>query len=118
VQFEIGGDDPAAVVGFYDRAFAWSIQKWDGPVDYWLVSTGEEDRPGINGAMVHRRAPSESRVNAIDVPSPDEFVERITEDGGTVVMGKALMLGVGYMACCKDPQGNTFGMMEEDQTAR
>jgi predicted enzyme related to lactoylglutathione lyase len=118
VHFEISGDDPAELAEFYQKAFDWSIQKWEGPEDYWLASTGEEDQPGINGAIMHRTAPSESTVNTIDVPSLDEFIERVTGNGGTVVMGKTAVPGIGYMAYCKDPQGNTFGMMEEDPTAR
>ena len=101
-----------------EAALDRSVQKWEGPEDYRLVSTGEEDQPGINGAIMHRRARSESTVNRIDVPSLDEFIERVTGNRGTVVMGKTAVPGVGYMAHCKDPQGNTFGMMEEDPTAR
>jgi len=118
VHFEIHADDPMQLADFYQEVFGWSIQKWEGPVDYWLVSTGEEDRPGINGAITHRTAPSESTVNTIDVPSVDEFIERVTSSGGTVVLGKTAIPGVGYMAYCRDPQGNTFGMMEEDPRAR
>jgi hypothetical protein len=29
----------------------WKIQKGEGPVDYWLISTGEDSEPGINGAL-------------------------------------------------------------------
>lgn len=67
---------------------------------------------------MQRRDASESTINTIDVPSVDEYIKKITEVGGEVVMPKTAVPGVGYMAYCKDPQGNTFGMMQEDSTAK
>lgn len=118
VHFEINADDPAGLVDFYKEIFEWEIMKWEGPLDYWLVTTGEDSDPGINGAIMQRRDASESTINTIDVPSVDEYIKKITEVGGEVVMPKTAVPGVGYMAYCKDPQGNTFGMMQEDSTAK
>jgi predicted enzyme related to lactoylglutathione lyase len=87
-------------------------------VDYWLVTTGEDSDPGIDGAIMHRRDASESTINTIDVPSVDEYLQKIVELGGKELMPKTAVPGVGYMAYCKDPQGNTFGMMQEAPSAR
>jgi predicted enzyme related to lactoylglutathione lyase len=46
VHFEIHAEDPERAASFYSELFGWKITKWDGPVDYWLVSTGS-DTPGI-----------------------------------------------------------------------
>ena len=49
-------DDPAKTAEFYKRVFGWEIRKWEGaPVDYRLITTGDDERPGINGAIVERR---------------------------------------------------------------
>ena len=118
VHFEIGADDPADLAEFYEEVFGWTIQKWEGPLDYWLVTTGEEGQPGIDGAIMHRSDPSENTVNTIDVPSVDEFVEKVTKTGGSVVLAKTAVPGVGWMAYCRDPQGNRFCMMQMDPTAK
>lgn len=31
--------------------FKWKIEKWD-QFEYWLVTTGEDDELGINGAIM------------------------------------------------------------------
>ena len=48
VHFDISADDPERAIKFYTNVFGWSIQKWDGPMDYWLVTTGPKDEPGID----------------------------------------------------------------------
>ena len=41
-HFEISADDPEKVAAFYEKVFGWKITKWEGPVEYWLASTGEK----------------------------------------------------------------------------
>ena len=36
---------------FYKEVFGWEFNKWNGPQDYWLVKTGEDNQPGINGGL-------------------------------------------------------------------
>ena len=58
IHFEIPVDEPQRAVAFYEAAFGWRISKWDGPMDYWNVKTGEG--PGINGALLRRGTVSAS----------------------------------------------------------
>ena len=51
--FEIRAEDPERGAEFYRGVFGWEIEKWDGPVDYWLV-TRSDDEDGINGAVIRR----------------------------------------------------------------
>ena len=117
VHFELPADDPERAVRFYREVFNWKIEKWGGPVDYWLVTTGKDKEAGINGA-IGRREQMIGYVNTIDVPSVDEFTDKVTASGGEVVMPKWPVPGVGYVAYCKDPEGNIFGIMQEDPSAR
>ncbi len=57
VHFDISADDPERAVKFYTDVFGWSVQKWDGPMDYWLVTTGPKDEPGIDGGIAKRKMP-------------------------------------------------------------
>jgi hypothetical protein len=117
VHFEINADDAERAVKFYSQVFGWKIKKWEGPMDYWLVSTGEGS-PGIDGGLMKRMNPSATTVNTVDVPSVDEFLVKITKNGGQIVMPKRAVPGVGWMAYCQDTEGNVFGIMQEDSSAR
>lgn len=55
VHFEIPADDPERSIKFYETVFGWTIEKWDGPIEYWLIITGDEDKPGIDGGLAHRK---------------------------------------------------------------
>ena len=54
VHFEIHASDPQALIGFYGELFGWTFNKWDGG-EYWVVHTGPDDKPGINGGLLPRR---------------------------------------------------------------
>lgn len=116
IHFEFSADNPEKSVLFYQSVFGWNIKKWDESVDYWLVSTGDEDTPGINGAIKHRITKDQPTVVTIDVHSIDEILSRITKEGGTVLMEKIAIPGIGFSAYAKDPEGNIFGIMEREET--
>ncbi|UCF78160.1 MAG: VOC family protein [Candidatus Eiseniibacteriota bacterium] len=116
-HFEIHADEPERAVEFYEKVFGWKIHKWQGPMEYWLVSTGPDGQPGINGGIMRREAGG-TTYNTIDVPSVDEFIRKVGEAGGKVKAPKIAVPGVGYMAYCQDTEGNTFGIMEEDSSAK
>jgi uncharacterized protein len=117
VHFEVSADEPERAVKFYGDVFGWSIEKWGGPKDYWLIKTGENDQPGINGGVFKREGPV-NFVNTIDVPSVDDFAEKITAHGGKVVMPKMAIPGVGYLIYCQDTESNVFGIMQSDSSAQ
>jgi predicted enzyme related to lactoylglutathione lyase len=118
VHFEINADDPERAIQFYTNVFGWKVQKWAGPVDYWLIMTGDGKEPGIDGAITPRTDPPEATVNTVDVSSIDECVTKVKENGGTVIVPKMPVPGVGWLAYCKDTEGNTFSMMQSDINAK
>ena len=80
-QFEIEADDPERASKFYRDVFGWEISKWDGPIDYWLISQGPKDDPGIKGGIYKREIPLtgegiSSFISIIEVPSIDEYMEK------------------------------------------
>lgn len=114
VHFEINADQPERAVKFYAGVFGWKIEKWDGPMDYWLVSTGETTEPGIDGAIQQRQMPQMSTVNTIGVAALDDVTAKVTASGGKVLEAKIPIPGVGYFALCQDTEGNHFGLMQSD----
>lgn len=120
IHFELAAREPERLAKFYGDVFGWTATKWEGPAPYWLVSTGTEGTPGINGGIFSRsdgQGVGET-VNVIDVPSVDEYLAKITDHGGTVVMPKMAVPTVGYLAYCKDTEGTLFGIMQFDQAAQ
>lgn len=50
IHFEIPVDDPQRAIAFYSAALGWKAQKFDG-MEYWLMATGEQGEPGIDGGI-------------------------------------------------------------------
>ena len=117
VHFEIPAEDPENVARFYSEVFNWKIEKWEGPVDYWLITTGEENEPGINGAIMKKEGPQSSVTNMIEVSSIDATVAKVTASGGKILIPKMPVPGVGYAAYFRDKEGNIFGLMQSDTSA-
>ena len=123
VHFEIHASDPATLSQFYEKVFAWKIQHMP-QMNYWLLMTGDEKTPGINGGMVQRRGPrpaAGASVNAfvcsIDVPSVDEYWNRAMKAGGSEALPKMAVPGVGYVAYIRDPDENIVGLFQPDKSA-
>ncbi len=122
VHFEIYADDPERAAKFYTSVFGWTIKKWEGPMDYWMVMTGK-DEPGIDGGMIKRQKPLTGKdgvvayVCTMGVDSVDQYTKKVTTQGGTVVQPKGPIPGVGWFAMCKDTEGNMFGLMQDDPSA-
>jgi uncharacterized protein len=117
VHFEIPADDPERAIAFYRDVFGWTFQKWDGPMPYWLVTTGGDDEPGINGGLLPRPQPGAPVVNTIGVPSLDASIKAVESKGGRTVVPKDAIPGIGWLAYCTDTEGNTFGMLQPDEKA-
>src|SRR2546427_13104119 len=83
-HFEIYTDDPQAVQPFYRDVFGWKFQKFEGgPVEYWLVSTGDDKDPGINGGMTRpREGQKTGTLNTVAVASLDQTIKKNEQRGG------------------------------------
>ena len=118
VHFEVPADDPNRAQDFYKHTFGWKFDKWDGPMEYWMIKTGEEGSAGINGGLSKRMPGHSGMTNVIDVPSVDEYCQKIQTNGGQILEGKMPIQGVGYFASCKDTEGNKFAIIEMDKNAK
>jgi predicted enzyme related to lactoylglutathione lyase len=119
VHFEIPAESPERVAAFYKKVLGWSVRKWEGPVDYWLISTGPDRDPGIHGGIARKQDPPASGILVTaQVDSVDECLRTVTGAGGSIVLPKRAIPGVGYQAHVKDPEGNVIGILENDPLAR
>ncbi len=117
-HFEISAEKPEEVISFYEKAFNWRFEKWGGPMEYWMIMTGDEKKPGIDGGLKMRDEMGTNTVNTIDVVDIDESIENVTKNGGKITVPKMAIPGVGWIAYFTDPQGNVFGIMQSDRTAK
>ena len=113
VQFEISADKPKRAVKFYKKVFGWDISPWEGPMEYWLVNTGDKRNGGIDGAIMKRTVPGMMVLNTISVPSLDDYSKKVENAGGKMITPKVAMAGLGYFAYFRDTEGNILGLMEE-----
>src|SRR5277367_2255405 len=118
VHFELPADNPDRATEFYKKVFGWQFQKWAGPMEYWMITTGPGEQPGINGGLQRRPHPGASTVNTVGVASVDEAVAAIEKNGGKVAVPKMAVPTIGYLAYCVDTEGNTFGIMQSDPAAK
>jgi predicted enzyme related to lactoylglutathione lyase len=117
IHFDLAADDPARAAAFYSSVFGWTITKWDGPMEYWLITTGEGGEPGIDGGLATRGEGDPPLMHTIEVPSLDEYTERVSGAGGAVLRPRSPIPGVGWFALCADSEGNRLGLMEADPNA-
>lgn len=123
VHFEIHAAEPDRAITFYEKVFGWSFQKWEGPMEYWLIVTGPDDKPGINGGLVRRQGELDGQaviayVCTIDVETIDTSIATVEQHGGRVAVPKMPIPGMGWLAYYKDTEGNIFGMMQSDPNAK
>jgi predicted enzyme related to lactoylglutathione lyase len=123
IHFEIHAGDPDRAVKFYESLFGWTFQKWEGPMDYWLVTTGPDSQPGINGGLLRRQGEIDGQaviayVCTIDVENIDASIAKAQSLGSQVVVPKMPIPGMGWLVYFKDTEGNIFGMMQADPEAK
>ena len=118
VHFDINSEEPKKTIDFYKKIFDWKFTKWEGPMDYWLITTGEKTDQGIDGGLSKKGETAPPKCPTIDVNDLDKTMTMIEEHGGKLTSPKMPVPGVGWLTYFKDPDGNMFGAMQEDTTAK
>jgi hypothetical protein len=121
VHFEIHAEDPSRAIDFYSKIFGWKFEKW-GSLEYWVITTGPDTEEGINGGLLKRKGSIDGTaviayVCTVQVASVDDVVNAAQRGGGQIALPKMAISGVGWLAYCKDTEGNIFGVMQNDPSA-
>jgi hypothetical protein len=108
---------------FYSDMFGWTFKKFLPHVDYWSITTGPEEEFGIDGGLKMRQGPIDGQaviayICTVQVESLDAALAKAVACGGTNVVPKMPIPGIGWLTYCKDTEGNIFGMMQNDPSAR
>lgn len=119
VHFEIPADDVERARKFYSSLFGWKIERADVKVDgdamdYWMISTSGDsnDKTSLGGGLMKRKDPQQPNLNYIGVPSIDQYSKKVEDLGGSVLMPKTKVEGIGFFAVCTDTEKNSFALWE------
>lgn len=119
VHFEIPFDNKERAEKFYKQIFGWEMSNVS-EMDYTFVNTVPVDgnqtptEPGaINGGLTARNTPGETPVVVVSVSSIDDYIKRIEDNGGKLVVPKTTVGNMGLYARVSDTEGNVIGIWED-----
>lgn len=115
-SFAIHVDDVDRARAFYEAVFDWSFEPW-GPPGFYLIHTGDEASPGIQGLMHKRKEPrTGSGLNGFEpsfaVDDLDAVIAKVEANGGKIIMQKAAIPTVGTLIRFLDTEDNDVGAMK------
>ena len=116
-HFEFATDDLEKTAAFYRAVFGWKVEKWEGPVTYWQVTSGDASTPGINGGLMFTGGNFIGTVNTVEVADIDAAIAKVLANGGQISMPKGPIPGVGWLAYFKDNAGIMVGLHQPDEKA-
>ena len=109
---ELMTSDYRAGIAFYTAIFGWeTLEEHDmGPMGVYLIF-GRNGRQlgGMFNTPANVPAPP-NWLQYISVDSADKAVERVKENGGTIMNGPMDVPGGDRIAQCMDPQGAAFAV--------
>jgi uncharacterized protein len=118
VHFEIIGNDPAKLRGYYGELFGWDFQTGDArtekvsePGNYGFVegsTTG--DGNGINGGVGGGRGHERGVTFYVHVPDVEAALRKAESLGGKRLMGPEPGAGEFAVGQFTDPEGNVIGV--------
>lgn len=119
VHFDVPAENINRAKKFYEELFGWKIEPVPGPMEYYEITTKDENgKEGVAGGMGKRGQPDQKIVNYIGVKSIDKYIEKAKSLGGKIIMPKTTIPGFGYLTTFIDTEGNTIGLWETDPTAK
>lgn len=104
VHFELTGPEPDKLIAFYSGVFGWRFGPMEGLPDYWYITTGKQETPGINGGL-GKGEPIRTVYLCVDVPDLDVAVEAVGDNGGGLLLGRRAIPHAARYATFEDPAG-------------
>ncbi|MFQ6065508.1 MAG: VOC family protein [Candidatus Bathyarchaeia archaeon] len=112
---EIGTRDIRRAAIFYENVFGWKTVEKETieGFDHWVFDTGKTSFHRSRGGIWVR--PRDENLGVLVYIAVDDIkrtLEKVTKQGGKVVVSKTLVEPHGYKACFIDPDGNLFALWE------
>jgi predicted enzyme related to lactoylglutathione lyase len=120
-HFAVRAENVARAKKFYETVFGWQFQEW-GPPDFYLIKTGNEQNPGIMGALQKRTESVGTGFNGyectIGVENLSQTEAKVIHAGGTILMKPMEIPNVGRLFQFADTEGNHVCAMQYDWAVR
>jgi uncharacterized protein len=112
VHFEIPADDTTNGQAFWGSLFGWQFEAAPGPFEYLMTRISEQ-----TGGAITNMEPGKHGIRVyFDVDDINDGAARVKQLGGEA-NEPGPVPGMGWFATCKDPQGNEFGLWQNDPSA-
>lgn len=120
-HFAINADDVDVSRRFYEAVFGWTFNAW-GPPGFYQIQTGPDGDPGTRGALQERRQlladlPTRGMECSFSVEDVDAVRAAVVDAGGTILLERFTIAGVGHLIFFEDPSGNPIGAIQYDSDA-
>jgi predicted enzyme related to lactoylglutathione lyase len=134
IYFEMGYNDKARMVNFYEQVFGWKTQQM-GPEmgNYVIAQTTETDKNGmvktegaINGGFYAKTDDTNSQAPSVVVAVTDiqSAIKSVKASGGKILDGlnekgektmePTMIPGIGLWISFQDPEGNRVSILQPD----
>ncbi len=119
-HFAIHAGDVDRARRFYAAAFGWTFRPW-GPPNFYLIQTGPDDDPGLQGALQERGtaltgAGMRGFECTIGVDDLQAAISRVGAASGKLLSQPYAIAGVGELVFIEDTEGNRVGVMQYETT--
>ena len=121
-HFAIHCDDVERAARFYKEVFCWQSSSYSGVGGDEFQRIATADGQYIGAVQSRRFNPVQERVLgfecSISVPDVEEVARNVERAGGTVLMQKTAIPGVGWIVKFLDTEGNLCCATSNDLTAK
>jgi predicted enzyme related to lactoylglutathione lyase len=119
VHFDVPAENINRAKNFYEKLFNWKIEPVPGPMEYFNISTmDDKGNLSVGGGMGKRGQPNQKITNYIGVDSIEDYLKKVEDLGGKIIMPKTTIPGFGYLATFLDTENNILGLWETDESAK
>ena len=112
VHFEIPAEDTSRARNFWGTLFGYQFQTMEGPMEYHMFQTGENE----GGGIYPKQQGEKGLITYFAVDDIDSARQKVQELGGTAE-DKAPVPGMGWFARAEDTEGNAFSLWQGDDSA-
>jgi predicted enzyme related to lactoylglutathione lyase len=113
VHLEIPADDTGASREFWGSLFGWQFESFPGPSEYHMTRIADSQ----GGAITNMEPGKKGMRPYFSVEDIRAGAARVNELGGQAAEPMPVP-GMGWFATATDPQGNEFGLWQNDPSAQ
>jgi uncharacterized protein len=112
VHFEIPAKDTERAKSFWGTLMGYQFQSMDGPTEYHMFQTGENE----GGGIYPQQQGETGLITYFNVEDIDQARQQVQELGGSAEE-KEPVPGMGWYARAQDTEGNAFSLWQRDESA-